>query len=97
MNDLITIARFWAINRPCHFHPCDLKYPNDPTRWCPSCVIAGLLKYCDDFDKSHELYHRASMSLMHAYKRAHPEVPENIWPDVTKVSIWAAELIEKMK
>jgi hypothetical protein len=46
-----------------------------------------------DYEASFDLYDEASMALMHAYMRAHPEVPENVWPDVTQVNVWAAEQI----
>jgi hypothetical protein len=45
---------------------------------------------------SFELYHKASMALMHAYKRAHPDVPELVWPDATTVNVWAAEQIDEL-
>lgn len=44
-----------------------------------------------DYDRSFDLYHKASMDLMHAYKRAHPDVPANVWPDVGRVNAWAVE------
>jgi hypothetical protein len=50
-----------------------------------------------DYTHSFELYHTASMALMHAYKRAHPEVPEDVWPDATQVNVWAAEQIDEVE
>jgi Skp family chaperone for outer membrane proteins len=43
-----------------------------------------------EYERSFALYHNASMALMHAYKAAHPEVPEDVWPDTTQVNEWAA-------
>ena len=69
--------------------------------YCTSCEYSchneeSLKKKLEDYEHSFELYHKASMSLMNAYKRAHPEVPENVWPDATQVNVWAAKLIEKL-
>jgi len=50
----------------------------------------------EDWRRSFDSNHEASMALMRAYKRAHPEVPANVWPDVTTVNVWAAEQIEKL-
>jgi hypothetical protein len=55
--------------------------------------IRKLREQVADYEHSFQLYHQASMALMHAYKRAHPEVPDNVWPDVGQVNQWAAEQI----
>lgn len=44
-----------------------------------------------DWERSFAGYHQASMALMRAYKLAHPDVPDNVWPSADKVNIWAAE------
>lgn len=49
-----------------------------------------------DFERSFELYSKASRALALAYKRAHPGVPDNVWPDATRVNVWAAERIEQL-
>lgn len=54
-------------------------------------------KECEEYARSFALYHKASMALMHAYKRMHPEIPENVWPDVAKVNEWAAKQIESIR
>jgi hypothetical protein len=53
--------------------------------------VAAQLQERDDLKRSFELFHRASMALMLAYKAAHPEVPGNVWPDMTATNVWAAE------
>jgi hypothetical protein len=48
-----------------------------------------------EYEQSFERYHKASMALMDAYKRAHPDVPKDVWPDVGVVNAWAVDQIEK--
>jgi hypothetical protein len=56
-------------------------------------VNAEIAEYASSF----ELYHKASMALMRAYKQAHPEVPNDVWPDTMKVNVWAAAEIERYR
>ena len=49
----------------------------------------------ESYEVSFRLYERASRALMAAYKRAHPDVPESVWPDTTKVNVWAADEIAR--
>jgi len=51
----------------------------------------------EEYSRSFALYHNASMALMHAYKAAHPEVPDLVWPDATKVNEWAVAEIERLR
>ena len=76
-----------------HFNHAQTSY------WCEQYRMFAekCAKQVDELEQSFELYRKASMVLMQAYKRAHPEVPENVWPDVTKVNMWAASLIEEKK
>lgn len=57
-----------------------------------SSVSVDLLRAAEaeisDYERSFELYHKASMALMRAYKRAHPNVPDGVWPDTGKVNEW---------
>jgi hypothetical protein len=51
-----------------------------------------------DYASSFELYHKASMALMIAYKQAHPEEGLiKVWSDTTKVNVWAAAEIERLR
>lgn len=59
-------------------------------------LLESFVEEIEDYERSFELYHRASMALMHVYKRAH-SMPENVWPDAAAVSEWAAEEIETLK
>ncbi len=60
-------------------------------------LIRVLVGELADLESSFALYHEASMALMHAYKAAHPEVPENVWPDAGKVNYWAASELERLR
>lgn len=57
-------------------------------------LLESFVAEIDDYQRSAALYHRASMALMEAYKRAHSEVPEHVWPDAARVNEWAAKEIE---
>jgi hypothetical protein len=57
--------------------------------------VVELLAELEDYKRSFELYHKASMALMRAYKEVHPEIPEDVWPDTTVVNVWAADIITK--
>lgn len=57
-------------------------------------LLESFVQEIEDYRRSFELYHKASMALMHAYKRAHPDVPEDVWPDAATVNEWAAAEIE---
>lgn len=48
-----------------------------------------------DYKSSFDLYYRASQALMNAYKAAHPEFPQDAWPDTTKVNVWAAAVLQR--
>lgn len=50
-----------------------------------------------DYERSFSLYHKASMALLDAYKKAHPEVPDGVWTDASKVSAWAAQELERLR
>jgi hypothetical protein len=48
-----------------------------------------------DYESSFNLYDKATRALSEAYKAAHPDFPQDAWPDTTKVNVWAAEQITK--
>lgn len=58
---------------------------------------AALVVEIEDYRSSFALYDKASTALMQAYKAAHPDVPENVWPDATKVNVWAEAEIERLR
>jgi hypothetical protein len=59
-------------------------------------LIESFVKEIEDYAASFNLYHKASMALMRAYKQAHPEVPIHVWPDTSVVNEWAAQEIERL-
>lgn len=56
-------------------------------------TLRELKKNLADFESSFKLYDHASRALMQSYKKAHPNVPENAWPDASRVNAWAASLL----
>jgi hypothetical protein len=77
------------VNDGYQFHPKD---EGDATK-----LLESFVAEIEDYRQSFELYYKASTTLMEAYKRAHPEVPENLWPDASRVNLWAAAEIERLR
>src|SRR5215510_12535626 len=60
-------------------------------------LLESFVAEIEDYRRSFALYHNASMTLMHAYKAAHPDVPDLVWPDTAKVNEWAVAEIERLQ
>ena len=60
-------------------------------------LLESFVAAIEDYQRSFALYYKASMALMDAYKRTHPDVPDLVWPAATAVNVWASGEIEALR
>lgn len=76
-------------------HNVECRYCDEQAAHRADCPwLVALVEEHRDYQRSFALFEKAAATLMVAYKRAHPEVTDDIWPDMTTVNTWAAEQLK---